>query len=115
MQIFPPAANPIPTIHGLGSALNLSGIPKVTCGASYFGAEDVRFTWSINGKALAANKVEKDQYADNSAHFQTMLAYEFKRLDDQMNITCSLTVDNGILRNYEMETFAIVNLYCKYT
>ena len=112
---FPPATKPLPTIHGVGSVLNLSATPAVTCDASYFGAENVSFTWSINGKALAVGEVEKDQYADNSAYFRTILGYKLTRLDDQMNLTCSVFVENGVLGNYEKETSSIVNLYCKYS
>ena len=114
IPILPAAKNPHPAIHGLGSALNLSGTPTVTCDAFYFGFENVSFAWSINGKPLAANKIEKDHYADNSANFQTKLDYELTRLDDQMNLTCSLFVENGVLGNYEKKTSAVVNLHCKY-
>ena len=108
------ASNPLPTIHGLGTALNLLKTPGVTCDASYFGAENVSFTWSINGKPLTTNEVEKDQYADNSANFKTTLDYKLTPLDDQMNLTCSLIVENGVIGYHEKGTSAIVNLYCEY-
>ena len=106
-----PATNPVPTIHGLGSPLTLTGAHTVTCNASYFGGENISFTWSINGESLAASNVQKYQYEDNSASFYTLLGSNFTRHHDQLNLTCSLIVENG---NYEMQTSAVVNLYCKY-
>ena len=49
--------------------MSLSATATATCDAHYFGAGNVGFTRSINGKA--ANELEREQYAENSANFQT--------------------------------------------
>ena len=108
-----PATNPVPTIHGLESPLTLPGAHTVTWNASYFGGENISFAWSINGESLAASNVEKYQYEDNSASFQTLLGSNFTRHHDQLNLTCSLIVKDGVLGSYEKQTSALVNLYCK--
>ena len=95
--------------------MNLLESPYVSCDASYFESENVSLTWSLNGKALAADKAEKDKFADNSATFKITLDYKLTRLDDQMNLTCSLVVENRVLGYYETDTTVVVNLYCKYS
>ena len=87
----------------------------MTCSTSYFISGSVKIFWLADNTQLLAHDADIIVYDNNTATFCSVLDYEFSREEDQLNLTCSVNVNDVVNPNFTTSTTNTLTLQCEYT
>ena len=115
MRNFPMVTGirPQPIMHGIAEPFVIGNQPAITCSARYFMSGNVSIFWSSATMQLPSHDVDIIIHDNNTATFTSALDYEFRREEDEMNVTCALVVNDVVNPNFTTSTTSKLNLHCK--